>query len=462
MINFKNSKVLVVGDVMLDQFVHGKVSRISPEAPIPVLRVQKKVSKLGGAANVAKNLADLGATVILASVVNADDAGNEILNLLDNSGIESSIVIDKSRPTTVKTRFMSDNHHILRSDEEEIDNIYKPTEDSLFAQIMDSLDYVDVVVLSDYNKGVLTETLIQKIIKNTKKPIIVDPKKPNFKPYRGCTYITPNEQELFAGTLTKDLNLGADIALAQSEAKAILLTRSEKGMAYIEGSKEPILIPTVAKNVVDVCGAGDTVVATFAACLAAGYTEYDAMVMANKAAGIVVGKPGTASVSIVELEADQYLNQKILDVLHAESLISLWKSQGLKIGFTNGCFDIIHPGHVTMLQKCKDNCDRLIVGLNSDQSVKRLKGKSRPVQNEIARATVLSGLSSVDLVIVFEEDTPYELIHLVKPSILMKGGDYKADDVVGGDVVVANGGQVKIIDFEDGHSTTNIIKKLKK
>ena len=459
MIDFSNCIVLVVGDVMLDRFVHGKVNRISPEAPIPVLKVEKKISKLGGAANVAKNLKDLGCHVILSSVIGDDAVGREFTGLIQESGIIDNFILDNTRPTIVKTRFLSDNHHILRSDEEDNSDISENIEKKLIKKIKNIISKVDVVVLSDYNKGVLTEKVLHKILElNNSIPIIVDPKKSSFKFYKGATIITPNVSELLHATKTSDINSGIETALNQSKADGILLTRSENGMSYFQKDGLEYHLPTFAKNVVDVCGAGDTVVATLSACLAKKMSVPDAMYMANQAAAIVVSKLGTETASVLELEAQQYTTQNILEIKQAKRLVELWKSQNLKVGFTNGCFDIIHPGHVTMLQKCKDNCDKLIVGLNSDKSVKRLKGEARPVQNEISRATVLAGLSSVDLIVIFDENTPFELLEQLRPNVLMKGGDYKIENVVGRDLVE----EVKIINFEEGHSTTNIIKKLTK
>ena len=463
MIDFTKHTILVVGDVMLDKYVYGSVSRISPEAPIPVLKINKNVSKLGGAANVAKNLVDLGAKVILTSVVNNDPAGVELMNILDENGIEGSMIIDPDRPTTIKTRFMSDGHHLLRIDEEITKPVSYDTATRIVDDIKSLLTRVDVVILSDYNKGVLSENAIERIIEAAQgKIIIVDPKKSTFYPYKGCTVITPNEKELFWATGVDDLTVAAEKALQQSDADSILLTRSEKGMALFRKGKEPLIIPALAKSVVDVCGAGDTVVATLAACLAAGETLEDSAVTANQAAAIVVGKIGTATVSAAELRAAQHQDDKIAELSVALDIISTWKSQGLKVGFTNGCYDLVHPGHVQMLKKCRQNCDRLVVGLNSDDSVKRLKGESRPIQNEFSRATVLSGFSSVDLVVIFEEDTPLHLIEKLLPDVMMKGADYQVDTVVGADVVISNGGEVKLIELEQGHSTSNIVEKLNK
>lgn len=461
MIDFTKHTILVVGDVMLDKYVHGSVSRISPEAPIPVLKINKNVSKLGGAANVAKNLADLGAKVILSSVINNDAAGIELMNILDENGIESSMIVDVTRPTTIKTRFMSDGHHLLRIDDESTNAISYTTATKIVDDIKSLVAGVDIVILSDYNKGVLSEDVIDKIISAAQgKIIIVDPKKSTFHPYYGCTILTPNEKELFWATGVTDMADAAKKALEQSGADSILLTRSEKGMALFTKDKEPFVIPALAKSVVDVCGAGDTVIATLAACLAAGETLEESAVTANQAAAIVVGKIGTATVSAAELRAAKHQDDKIAEISVALDIISTWKSQGLKVGFTNGCYDLVHPGHVQMLKKCRQNCDRLVVGLNSDDSVKRLKGENRPIQNEFSRATVLSGFSSVDLVVIFEEDTPLKLIETLLPNVMMKGADYKVETVVGAEVVIANGGEVKLIELEQGHSTSNIVKKL--
>jgi D-beta-D-heptose 7-phosphate kinase/D-beta-D-heptose 1-phosphate adenosyltransferase len=473
---FAERTVLVLGDVMLDRYVHGEVRRISPEAPIPVLRAQARRAVLGGAANVAQNVAALGARALLVGVVGLDDAGAEIGRALAATPeIAGCLVATPARPTTVKTRFVSGGHQLLRLDEEDTGALDETTEARLIAEFETALARSDVVVLSDYAKGVLTDKVLARTIalaRAARKPVIADPKRADFSAYRGVDVLTPNEQEAArAADVSCDDDAGAvragERALAQADAGAVLVTRSAKGLTLVRRGAAPLHVPTRAQAVADVSGAGDTLIAAFAIGLACGATMPEAAMLANVAAGISVGKPGTATVSHGELAAGLHrrellaLDDKILEVEEARALRGAWRSAKLRVGFTNGCFDLVHPGHVRLLQKARAACDRLIVGLNSDASVKRLKGPERPLQQEMARATVMAAIGAVDLVVLFEEDTPEELIRALLPDVLLKGADYTIDQVVGADIVRAAGGEVKLIDLEVGHSTTSIVRRMK-
>jgi D-beta-D-heptose 7-phosphate kinase / D-beta-D-heptose 1-phosphate adenosyltransferase len=473
---FAGASVLVLGDVMLDRYVHGEVRRISPEAPIPVLRAQARRAVLGGAANVAQNVFALGARALLAGVVGMDDAGAEVGRLLAGCpGITACLVATPARPTTVKTRFVSGAHQLLRLDEEDTGAIDETTEARLLGEFEAALARADVVVLSDYAKGVLTEHVLARataLAHAVGKMVIADPKRDFFSAYRGVDVLTPNEQEAARATgVACDDDAGAVLAgeraRAQAEAGAVLVTRSAKGLTLVRRGTAPLHVPTRAQAVADVSGAGDTLIAAFAIGLAVGAAMPDAAVLANVAAGISVGKPGTATVSHGELAAGLHrrellaLDDKILEIEEARVLRDAWRVGKLRVGFTNGCFDLVHPGHVRLLQTARAACDRLIVGLNSDASVRRLKGPERPVQQEMARATVMAAIGAVDLVVLFEEDTPEDLIRALLPDLLFKGADYTIDQVVGGDIVRAAGGEVRLIDLEAGHSTTSLVRRMK-
>ncbi len=473
--HFAQCCVLVLGDIMLDRYVLGEVRRISPEAPIPVLRAQQRRAVLGGAANVAQNVAALGARAILAGVVGMDDAATEIGRLLAASAeIGSCLVPVPLRPTTVKTRFMSGSHQLLRLDEEDAGAIDSATEAQLLAEFESALARADIVVLSDYAKGVLTDRVLAGAIdaaRRAGKPVIADPKRSSFAAYRGVDVLTPNEAETARGTGIADEDddgaaRAGEHARTQAEAGAVLVTRSAKGLTLVRAGLPPLHLPTRAQAVADVSGAGDTLIAAFAIGLASGAAMPDAAMLANVAAGISVGKPGTATVSHAELAAALHrrevlaLDEKVAERDAAAAQVAAWRAAGLRVGFTNGCFDLIHPGHVRLLARARAACDRLVVGLNSDASVKRLKGEDRPVQTETARATVMASISAVDLVVLFEEDTPESLIGELLPSLLFKGADYRLDQVVGADIVRAHGGEVRLIDLEAGHSTTATIRRI--
>ena len=470
---FGGVTVLVLGDVMLDRYVHGEVRRISPEAPIPVLRARARRSVLGGAGNVAENAAALGARAVLVGLVGDDAAADEIAATIAGR-FGNGLVRVPGRPTTVKTRFMSGGHQLLRLDEEEGDPAPPEAEARLLAAFCAALPGCDVVVLSDYEKGVLSDAVLRAAIDAARaagKPVVIDPKRANFDAYAGANVITPNVMEVTRATgLLADDDAGAALAgaaaLAQAGAEAVLVKRSEKGLTLVRQGHPPRHVPTRAVAVADVSGAGDTLVIAFALALAVGAEMPDAAVLANVAAGLAVAKPGTATVSRAELAAALHreevlaIDSKVMELDAALAQIAAWRARGEKVGFTNGCFDLIHPGHVRLLAAARAQCDRLVVGLNSDGSVKRLKGPDRPVQNEAARATVMASMAAADLVVLFEEDTPERLIRAILPDVLIKGADYSIDQVVGADIVQAAGGRVALIPLEAGHSTTGTIRRI--
>jgi len=469
--------VLCVGDLMLDEFVYGEVSRISPEAPAPVIAAQRSESNVGGAGNVARNIAALGVRCIFVGLVGEDDAGAKLKAALAREpNIESVLVCDAGRPTTRKVRFVSEHFstHMLRVDWELAVPASGETEQKLIDAILSRLPAADIVLLSDYAKGVLTARVIRDIIdaaRNLGKRVIVDPKSLNFAIYRGAALLTPNRKEFAEATRSRAdteqaITDAAQDAIQLADCEAILVTQSEHGMTLVPRQGTPIHVPAYPVKVRDVSGAGDTVAAVLAASLAAGADWETALRMANAAAAVAVGKQGTASVSAVELRRKilphAYLaaEEKIVtDFAALEAHLAEWRQRGQRIGFTNGCFDILHPGHVKVLTAARAACDRLVVGLNSDASVRRLKGDSRPVQAECARAEVLAALEAVDLVAIFEEDTPIRLIEQIKPSVLVKGGDYTREQVVGHEIVEAHGGAVMLVDVLLGFSTTSLVDR---
>lgn len=469
--------VLCVGDLMLDEFVYGEVSRISPEAPAPVIAAQRSEIDVGGAGNVARNIAALGASCIFVGLIGDDDAGRTLNAALDaDARITPVLVCDPSRPTTRKVRFVSEHFstHMLRADWETAAPASAEIEQRLIDAVLAQLPRVDIVLLSDYAKGVLTARLIRETIDTAQKlgkRVIVDPKSPNFALYRGATLLTPNRKEFCEATRSRadtpvEIARAAREAMAAADCAALLVTQSERGMTLVPRQGEAIHVPAHPVKVRDVSGAGDTVAAVLAVMLAAGASWDIALRAANAAAAVAVSKKGTASVSLAELRrkilphAFLAAEEKIVAAGgDLEPHLTEWRTEGLRVGFTNGCFDILHPGHVKVLTAARAACDRLIVGLNSDASVKRLKGDSRPVQDERSRAEVLAALEAVDLVAIFAEDTPLELIKRIRPSVLVKGGDYTRAQVVGHEVVDSYGGEVLLIDILPGHSTTSLVAR---
>ncbi|MCK8786794.1 D-glycero-beta-D-manno-heptose-7-phosphate kinase [Roseomonas sp. NAR14] len=483
----QGTPVAVVGDVMLDHYVFGAAERISPEAPVPVLRARSEADMLGGAGNVLRNLAAVGAAPTLIGVLGTDRTAERVTALLKEAGTDSGhMVRDPERPTTAKTRFLAGSHAMLRVDWEEQAPLGAPDCDQVVAHLEALLGSVRLVVLSDYGKGVLAGDTPRRLIalaRGRGLPVIVDPKGTDWSRYAGATLITPNRAELCAAAgIPRDSGIEAMLAasrrlIAGLGLEAIVLTRSEEGMSVVFAGEQPAVhIPTRAREVSDVSGAGDTVVALLAASLAAGLPLTTAAELANVAAGIVVAKVGAATATQAEIRAElerdarhaqpepvpPEMDDKVVDRAAAAALVAGWTGAGLKVGFTNGCFDLLHPGHVRILAAARRHCDRLVVGLNTDASVRRLKGETRPIQSEDARATVLSALASVDAVVLFGEDTPLELITALRPAMLFKGADYRLEEVVGGEFVRANGGQVVLLDLVPGNSTTKLVEKAKR
>jgi len=464
--------LLVVGDVMLDVYVTGKVERISPEAPAPVLRHGGGREVAGGAANVAANIVSLGGRARLIGVVGKDPEAGRLAQLLAKADVAFDPIVDPERPTTVKTRVMSGAHQMLRVDREIDQAIPDALARPMLERVESALGDVQGLVLSDYAKGALSDRLLHGAIAAAKArnvPVFVDPKRRDFSVYAGASLITPNSGELAAATgLVCESDEQIETAARRLNGltgAAILVTRSEKGMSYVAAGQAPVHMSTKARQVFDVSGAGDTVIAALAWCLTNGWPVEETMRLANLAAGVVVGKPGAATVSWEELrtsaddhEMPSFLRQgAATSRREAIAIREHWRREGLQVGFTNGCFDIIHPGHIATLRFAGSHCDRLIVGLNSDASVARLKGPMRPLQEERARATVLGAIQSVDLVVTFEEDTPEDLIAALRPDVLIKGADYADSEIIGADIVRAAGGRVLRAPLVEGLSTSRII-----
>jgi D-beta-D-heptose 7-phosphate kinase/D-beta-D-heptose 1-phosphate adenosyltransferase len=474
----RKQTILCIGDLMLDDFVYGEVSRISPEAPAPVISVSREDLVIGGAGNVARNIASLGARCIFLGVIGNDAAGKTVKSAFASVDgiIRPYLIVDRTRATTRKLRFVSEHHstHLLRADWETVRPVGAKVEAALIKRALAVLPRVGAVVLSDYAKGVLTPRLIRAVMtraKKLRKPVVVDPKGIDFSVYRGATVITPNRKELADATrrpsvTLADIAAAADVVCRGVGAKAVLVTLSEGGMALHVRGADLVHVPAYSVRVRDVSGAGDTVAATLAAMLALGADYESAMRAANAAASVVVGKRGTATVSAAELRARILPSSTlapeekiVFDWRELDERTTAWRNQGLRIGFTNGVFDLLHPGHIKVLTQARATCDRLVVGLNSDASVRRLKGEGRPIQPEGARAEVLAALESVDLVAMFEQDTPLDLIRRVRPTVLVKGGDYRREQVVGREVVEGLGGRVVLVDLVPGFSTTRIVEK---
>ncbi|MDG6273376.1 bifunctional D-glycero-beta-D-manno-heptose-7-phosphate kinase/D-glycero-beta-D-manno-heptose 1-phosphate adenylyltransferase HldE [Glaesserella parasuis] len=465
---FNNAKVLVLGDVMLDRYWFGATNRISPEAPVPVVKVQENEDRAGGAANVAMNIASLNVPVTLQGLVGNDDAGRALDKLLSEHRIQNQCVAVDSHPTITKLRILSRHQQLLRLDFEE--GFHNLDCQALLAKLAAEITAYGALILSDYGKGTLdtVQQMIQ-IARQANVPVLIDPKGTDFERYRGATLLTPNmsEFEAVAGhcrdedeIVTKGLKMIADFDLS-----ALLITRSEKGMTLLRPNQDPFHLPTQAKEVYDVTGAGDTVISVLATAIADGRPLEEACYLANAAAGIVVGKLGTSTVSPSELE--QAIHQRaetgfgVVSEDELKAIVKQSKTRGEKIVMTNGCFDILHPGHISYLENARKLGDRLIVAVNTDESVKRLKGESRPINDLDARMAVLAGLASVDWVVPFGEDTPQRLIGEILPDLLVKGGDYKPEEIAGSQEVWANGGEVRVLNFENGCSTTNVIKKIR-
>lgn len=474
--SFAKARILVVGDVMLDRFVYGGVKRISPEAPIPVMQIERELAMPGGAGNVARNIASLGARARLIGLVGDDAAADELHDALSQTRIEPLLVVDESRPTAEKIRFIGGQQQLLRVDRERSAAPAQAATQTLIETALAALEDVDAVIVSDYAKGVVGDALLAALLPAARQrnlPVLVDPKGEDYARYRGASLVTPNQKE---AALAAGIGCHNDAEAEAAGRKLIqacgidaaLITRGAQGMTLVAGDAMPVLhLPAVAREVFDVSGAGDTVVAALAVGLAAGLPLAQAARIANAAAGIVVAKVGTAVVLPEELRAALHLpdplglDGKVATLAQAMDVVARWRLRGERIGFTNGCFDLLHAGHLALLAEARSKCDRLIVAINADSSVRKLKGPERPVQNEQHRARLLAALSLVDLVIVFEEDTPVHLLQGLRPDLLIKGGDYGIDQVVGADIVLGYGGEVQVSRLVAGQSTTATIQKLR-
>lgn len=466
-----NARVAVIGDVMLDRYWKGQSNRISPEAPVPVVRITNREDRAGGAANVALNISSLGAPCELIGIVGEDEASEKLESLVRKENIKPNFVFSKNHPTITKLRILCRNQQLLRLDfEDPLDDI---PEDSFFKAFDKISEDTKILICSDYGKGSLGS--IQTIIKKARErgmKILIDPKGTDFSRYSGATMLTPNmsEFEAVAGKVknNQDLEEKALNIIHKFNLECLLITRSEDGMSLIRPNMPAVHLPTRAQEVYDVTGAGDTVIGVLGACLACGTELVESCEIANRAAGIVVGKLGTSTVNTQELAQvlkedtlPETIDRGIVDEEKLLSIVKTLKARGLKIVMTNGCFDILHKGHVTYLQQAKKLGDILIVAVNSDRSVQALKGPTRPVVKEDGRMAVLAALGCVDYVVRFDEDTPRRLISKILPDVLVKGGDYKIKDIAGHVEVLANGGEVKTLQIVDGFSTTSIINRIK-
>jgi D-beta-D-heptose 7-phosphate kinase/D-beta-D-heptose 1-phosphate adenosyltransferase len=470
---FTDCRILVIGDIMMDRYIEGGISRISPEAPVPVLRKSASYCRLGGGGNVAANLSALGCRSTLISVCGLDAAGSEIGALLKEKAVDSYLLEDQSRPTVSKTRVLSGQHHLLRIDEEETHPLDAGFGKQMLREFEKSLPGCRAVLLSDYGKGVCTPSVCRSVIRASREkgiPVFVDPKGTDWKKYEGASCITPNLSELSAAA-GREVETHADRMEVASRLcrtlalDRILVTLGISGMCLIDAAGKSDSVAARAKAVYDVSGAGDTVVAVLSACRATGMNWRPSMETANLAAGIAVGKVGTEPVYIREIREeirkvrDGHLS-KIFALNSAMSVIDAWRKESETIVFTNGCFDLLHPGHVHLLRKAAGFGSRLVVGLNSDASIRRLKGPARPVLDQNDRSCLLASLADVDMVLVFEEDTPLEMIKALRPDVLVKGADYTKETVVGAEVVVSSGGRLELVDLKDGPGTTGIIEKI--
>ncbi len=465
----KKPNILVIGDLMIDHYLWGSCDRISPEAPVQVVNVKKESSVLGGAGNVINNLVTLGSVVDVISVIGNDSVANELKSLLEKIDVPTSnLVVENNRKTSKKSRLIASQQQVLRYDMESIDDINENSHKQIIQTLEKNIDKYSSIILSDYGKGVLTTNLTKEIIKIANKnsiKVLVDPKGKDYSKYKGSYTLTPNKKEAMEATNIdiKDENSLIEALKSlkiQCELEVSLITLSEQGIAIFDD--ELTIKPTVAREVYDVTGAGDTVIASIAFALGNNLDIKDAIYFANLAAGVVVGKIGSATTTLDEIYEYEYSLHKSNSTSHIKTfdeiktLSSKLHNQGKKIVFTNGCFDILHVGHVKYLEVAKSYGDVLILGLNADSSVRKLKGPTRPINTQDDRAYILASLESVDYVVIFEEETPYELIKLIKPHVLVKGGDYEGKEVVGQDIA----DELKLVQFVDGKSTTNTIKRI--
>ena len=465
----KKPNILVIGDLMIDHYLWGSCDRISPEAPVQVVNVKKESSVLGGAGNVINNLVTLGSVVDVISVIGNDSVANELKSLLEKIDVPTSnLVVENNRKTSKKSRLIASQQQVLRYDMESIDDLNENSHKQIIQTLETNIDKYSSIILSDYGKGVLTTNLTKEIIKIANKnniKVLVDPKGKDYSKYKGSYTLTPNKKEAMEAT---NIDIKDESSLiealkslkTQCELEVSLITLSEQGIAIFDD--ELTIKPTVAREVYDVTGAGDTVIASIAFALGNNLDIKDAIYFANLAAGVVVGKIGSATTTLDEIYEYEYSlhksnsNSHIKTFDEIKTLASKLHNQGKKIVFTNGCFDILHVGHVKYLEVAKSYGDVLILGLNADSSVRKLKGPTRPINTQDDRAYILASLESVDYVVIFEEETPYELIKLIKPHVLVKGGDYEGKEVVGQDIA----DELKLVQFVDGKSTTNTIKRI--
>ena len=465
----KKPNILLIGDLMIDHYLWGSCDRISPEAPVQVVNVKKESSVLGGAGNVINNLVTLGSVVDVISVIGNKSVANELKSLLEKIDVPTSnLVVENNRKTSKKSRLIASQQQVLRYDMESIDDINENSHKQIIQTLEKNIDKYSSIILSDYGKGVLTTNLTKEIIKIANKnsiKVLVDPKGKDYSKYKGSYTLTPNKKEAMEAT---NIDIKDESSLiealkslkTQCELEVSLITLSEQGIAIFDD--ELTIKPTVAREVYDVTGAGDTVIASIAFALGNDLDIKDAIYFANLAAGVVVGKIGSATTTLDEIYEYEYSLHKSNSTSHIKTfdeiktLSSKLHSQGKKIVFTNGCFDILHVGHVKYLEVAKSYGDILILGLNADSSVRKLKGPTRPINTQDDRAYILASLESVDYVVIFEEETPYELIKLIKPHVLVKGGDYEGKEVVGQDIA----DELKLVQFVDGKSTTNTIKRI--
>ena len=472
------SRILCIGDAMIDRYVFGTVARVSPEAPIPILHIDHETSMLGGAGNVVRNLVALGARPIFVSARGSDAASDELAVLLaHHEGVETYLIVDPGRQTPVKTRFIAQAQQLLRADHETIRPLSSMSRQILLKESLKALQHVKIIILSDYGKGVLSGGIAAELIAAAKdRLVLVDPKGAEYGSYRGATLLTPNRRELANATCLPTSSDAEVVTAARSLIKtyaiaAVLTTRSRDGMTLVQANGTFHHLPAEAREVFDVSGAGDTVVATLAAALASGANLLEATQLSNSAAGIVVSKVGTAVASagdiVTALRHQNTLTgakgeEKVVSWESALESVALWRRLGLRVGFTNGCFDLLHPGHIYLLKQARRVCDRLIVGLNSDTSVQRLKGPERPIQPEIARSEVLAALRDVDMVVQFTDDTPLLLIAALRPDVLIKGADYTVETVVGASLVQEYGGALLLVDDHSvNFRTTTTIQRMK-
>jgi len=474
--NLTGHRILCVGDLMLDRYIYGQVERISPEAPIPVLRTQREAVTLGGGGNVVRNVVALGGQVDIVGVVGQDQAGYDLEKQVSSlPQVTSYLLTDNSRPTTLKTRFVADGQQLLRTDHEISYPLSPHMEKQILMRVKGSLDSAAILILSDYAKGVLTDFVVKEIIQmaaDKERRVLIDPKGRNFCRYHGAYMLTPNRRELSESTgiavrTVQEAEMAARQLIEEHKLQGILAKLGSDGVCLVMKNQPAQHFHATAHEVYDVSGAGDTVVAAMSLALAGGLSPAYGAELANIAGSIVVGKIGTAVVTHEELARELVRDQayqseeKIVPLAGAAEMAERWRKQGLKVGFTNGVFDLLHPGHLSLIRQARAGCDRLIVGLNSDASTKRLKGETRPIQNESARAMVLASLADVDAVAIFNEDTPLNLIKATRPAVLIKGADYSLDKVVGADLVAGWGGQVILATIVEGQSTTATIAKLR-